>query len=328
MRRLLVALVVIALVVIASSAAVTAQSWSDAFNYPAGTIVGNWVEHLKDWQATGTAAMAQDIANYQHMTQPKQVHRDCCVECVASYNTAATSSLQFGGVIIRANNPGAGSFGSDLIHVKYQGSGGNFSIVYLYENNATGGLSAVNTSAGPSPSGRLRVLAIDNRVIAQVDTNQDGKWDAQVTKTVSLPVKSGPVGVCGYGGALVDTYRVFNAVLAAAVGSPAPNPGNTIQLVMRGSPRAPYIVGLSLGKGPIGLSPVVGIPLSYDPVLVASLSGAFLGFRGVLDVSGDGAFKIPIPKIPQLVGITFYTGFVNAQPGITHISNDHEVTIL
>lgn len=325
MKRLILGSTVAAL---ACMGTLQAQAWGDAFNYAAGTTIGNWNEFLRDWQSDGTQAVSENIRNYQHLTNTTDTttSRDCCVDVVVNVNPAG-QTLQFGGVIIRANDPGSGSFGSDLIHLKAQGGLSGFNRAWLYENSVTGSLSNTSAAMTSSTRARVRVLAIDSRVVGRIDHDMDGSWDVSLTKTVTLPVKMGPVGLCGYGGAIMDDFRHFNAVLLESTTSPAPNPGNTIELAMRGDANATYVAAISAGTGPIALGPTSGIPLSPDNFFFASLQGVFGNLVGVLDRNGDGTLKIAIPNVPGLAGISFYTAYVNAQPGITHISNDHQTTI-
>lgn len=300
-----------------------AQVFTDTFTYPAGTQVGNWVEFLKDWQATGTQAESELISNYQYMTQPNSSVQDGCAQCDVIYNTR-TSSLQLVGVTLRTNNPGAGTLGADLLHCKFQGSGG-FNRLYLYENSVSGVLNNVSVATTRSSAGTVRMLAIDNRVVGQVDIDQNGSWDYTLTKIVSLPPKAGPFGVCGYGGGLVDNYKAFNGVILPSTTSPAPNPGNTIVLDLRGPVGGIFVAALSFGNSGIAL-PNGTVPLTPDPLFFLSASGAFPGLSGAFDGNGDATLGIPIPNSAALVGTTFYTAFVSGT-GITAFSNDHRTTI-
>ena len=321
MKQLLFVLFVLA---IGTTAMAQPWPWTDGFNYPAGTVVGNWVEFSKDWSATGTEAMGNTASGYAYMTQPKVAYRDGVVQCKVTYNSTSTA-LQLAGVAFRANNPGSGN-GADLLHLKFQGSNG-FNRVYLYENSVSGSLSAVSVATTLSQSGIVRLIAIDQRVIGQVDIDLDGTWDYTLTKTVSLPAKAGPVGLVAYGPSLMDNYMAYNAAIVDQVGSQTPSPGNTIAFDLRGRPNGPFQAALSFGNTGISLGAAGTVPLTFDALCQVSLMGAFPGFAGTLNAQGDGVVKVRIPKIPALSGIKFYCAFINLGP-IDHISNDHLVTIL
>ncbi|MBN2491418.1 MAG: hypothetical protein JXQ29_11275, partial [Planctomycetes bacterium] len=137
---------------------------------------------------------------------------------------------------------------------------------------------------------------------------------------------AGPIGLVSYGGSLMDNYLAYNAAIVDSVSSPAPNPGNTVVFDLRGRPNGPFQAALSFGNGGIPLGAAGIVPLSFDNLCYLSLIGAFPGLSGVLDANGDGTVKLAIPKIPALVGQTFYCAFINYSP-IDHISNDHRVTM-
>lgn len=299
------------------------QIYTDTFTYPAGTRVGNWVEFLRDWQALGTLAESQVITNYQYMTQPSISFKDGCAQCDVTYGPRSVV-LQFAGVSLRTNDPGMWNYGADLVQVKFQGSLG-FNQLYLYENSESGSVSWVGVRTTRSQAGTVRLLAIDNRVVGQVDVDQNGSWDYTLTKTVSLPPRAGPIGVCGYAGSRVDNYKAFNGVILPSTTSPAPNPGNTIVLDLRGPSSGIWVAALSFGNSGIALANGT-VPLTPDPLFFLSASGAFPGLSGVFDGNGDATLGIPIPNSAALVGTTFYTAFVSGT-GITVFSNDHRTTI-
>jgi len=326
MHRLLLASVTVLLI----AGALGAQVWTDDFSYQPGTQVGSWVEHLKDWTATGTQAQAQPVTNYGHMTQPKLTFQDCVADVEVEYNSQ-NGGLQFAGVILRANGPSQGSFGYDLLLIKAQGSS-NFNRAYLYEHSQTGSLSAVSVAITAFTKGRVRLAVIDSRLVARIDTNNDGKFDTTITKNVSLPVKSGPVGVCGYNGSFVDNYRLYDAVILDDAATPAPKPGNEYKMVLRGFPGATYQAATALSNAGIPIGGGRVIPLGVDSMLFASATNVlptlFKNYLGNLDGKGDGAISIALPNLPALTGVTLYTAFVNFKGStILTTSNDHQVTI-
>jgi len=315
---------------------VQTQIWMDAFNYPPGPNLGTWKLDRGKWTCTGSMAKSEEIRQYQYLTQPGHLYQDCAIECYVEYNPLSTQALQFGGLTLRCNDPASFNFGGDLIVVKIQdnNSSGDFDSIWLYEHSTTGGLnSSAKTSITPTfTKATVRLLAIDNRVIAQVDSTGDGLWDHVLTKTVTLAVKPGPVGLAGYGGALMDDFELFDAILMDDSASLPPEPGNEIKFVLRGFPNAPYQAATALSTPGIVLPDGRIVPLALDDIFKASatnvLPGLFKNFRGTLDGTGDGAVSIALPNIPGLKGITLFTAFVNYNGGvILNISNDHQVTI-
>ncbi len=327
MHRFLTALLLVCL----AGGLAGAQVWMDAFNYPAGPNLGTWVKHLSaQWTATGTQVRAQLVTKYQHLTQPNQVFRDGAADVDVDFNP--TQGLQFGGVILRANAPSKGTFGSDLVLIKVQGST-NFNHTWLYEHSQTGGLSAASAAIPACTKARVRLLVLDSRAVARIDCNRNGKWDVTVNKTISLPVKAGPVGICGYNGSFMDEYKTYNSVILEETSStPMPSPGTEYKMVIRGTPGDGYQAAASLGTSGVVLPNGYVLPLTADPLLFASASNAlpalFKNFRGFLDINGDAKISVAVPNLPVLSGLTFYVAFVSFK-GTTFVtvSNDHQVVI-
>ena len=233
---------------------------------------------------------------------------------------------------LRANAPSSNTYGSDLVLIKVQGST-SFSIAYLYEHSQTGGLSATSTSIPSCTKARVRLLVLDSRAVARIDCNRNGKWDVTVNKTLSLPVKAGPVGICGYNGSFMDEYKAYNSVILEETSStPMPNPGAEYKMVIRGAPGDGYQAAASLGTSGVVLPNGYVLPLAADSLLFASASnvlpGLFKNFRGFLDINGDATISVAIPNLPALSGLTFYVAFVSFK-GSTFltVSNDHQVVI-
>jgi len=331
MRILTLALLALTLV----CGGATAQVFMEPFNYPNSTTIGVWKEYLGNWNAVNARAESEQKRAYQYLVHPQYSLTDCVVESLVIYNSTSSQKLQLGGVSMRCNNPGRSPNGAALIHLKIQdnNSSGDLDRIYLYENSTTGSLSAVSTAVTPCMKATVRLLAIDKRVEAQVDTTGDGLWDYFLTKNVSLPVKAGPVGMPGYGGAQMDDFRLFDAVMLNATTSPKPQPGATLEFALRGKAGAGYQAATSLGNTGIPLPDGRVIPLAADQLFFVSASGilpgTFVNYANFLDINGDSTVKIVLPHVPALVGITFYNGFATYDAsGILQISNDHQVTVI
>lgn len=325
MQKTIFALLMLSLI----GGAATAQVWMEPFNYPNGTNLGSWQEHLGDWNAVSNTAESEQKRAYQYLVQPNRTYQDCAVECLVFYNPKSSQALQFGGVTFRCNNP-AGN--TDLVHVKVQdnNSSGDFDSIWLYDR--PGGATS-KTSITGFLKAKVRLLGIDKRMEAQVDDTGDGLWDHILARTTSIAVKTGPIGLCAYGGAQMDDFAVFDAVILGDTTNPKPQPGAVQKFVLRGKPGMGYQAATSFGNTGIVLADGRVIPLNADPLLFLSMSGlastVFGNYNNFLDINGDSTASLTIPNIPSLVGITLYTGFVTFDAsGIIQISNDHQVTIV
>jgi len=320
--------IVVALLGLAGGA-VSAQVWTEPFSYPNGTTIGTWVEHLGDWNEVNGTAESEQKRAYQYLVQPKMVYTDCAVECLVFYNPKSSQALQFGGVTFRCVAPAQNT---TLVHVKVQDndSSGDFDSIWLYDR--PGGATS-KTSIPGFLKARVRLLGIDTRCVAQVDDNLDGKWDHVLNRTSTQTVQAGAIGLCAYGGAQMDDFKIFDGVILDDVNSPKPSPGSIIVFDLRGMPNALYLAASSFGNMGIPLGGGRAIPLSADPLFYISALGlaptVFAGYAGTMDANGDANMKVALPNVPALVGNVFYTAFLTyGKTGILNISNDHQVVIV
>lgn len=309
-------------VLLACATGASAQVLTDSFTYPNGPTIGAWVESKGNWNAVSNQAEAEQVFAWQYLTHPSAMHRDVACQCIVTYNAASTQALQFGGVAIRATGAATDT---NLIMCKFQdnNSSGDFDRLYIYDRP---GASTWADPTTPSKQGLVRLLAIDTRIVCQLDTDMDGAWDLVINHTSAQAPTVGPVGLTGFGGALLDDFALFDAVLLPDVSNPPATPGSTQKYVMRGNPGDGFQAALALGNAGIPVGAAGTIPLSFDPLLLTSLN--FRGFNGTLDGNGDGSFTFFIPAIAALVGTRYHAAFVTINAGISGISNDHQVTIL
>lgn len=320
----------------------TGQVWSDGFDTYTGTKLGNWVEYRGDWIVSATGrAEAEAKFRWQYALQTQRIQRDCALQCLVVYNRGVSHTLQFGGLTLRCNDPAfpGNNAAADLLMVKVQNndfsnSPDRFDSLWIYELDRTGeDLTSNLQKLTPTfASAMVRMLVIDGRVVARADTNGDGVWEHSVERNVALPPKAGPIGIAGFGGAHVDDFVLFDAVLLDSPLSPKPAPGKTVLLVLRGAPLATYQAAASFGVTGIPVAGGRRIPLALDPLLVLTVSNTlpsvFIGLRGVTDAKGDAQVSIAIPNLAALKGVTFFNAFVNLNAGqISRISNDHAVII-
>lgn len=148
----------------------------------------------------------------------------------------------------------------------------------------------------------------------------------------SFPVRGGPnLTYNGSGDAFIA--KVALTLLAQ---NGRPGIGSTVNLEITASDSAglTYVMGSSLGNGPIPIDQR-SIDLSQDDLLLVSASGywpsIFQGYAGVIATTGTAAATIQIPNHTALVGLRIYTAFVTLSPaapsGIQAISNTVDFTI-
>jgi len=123
---------------------------------------------------------------------------------------------------------------------------------------------------------------------------------------------------------------------AQLVGSGTGKPGTTIQFTLTSSadPNLPYLMGSSLGNGPIPID-TRQLDLSLDNLLVRSTGGllpsVFQSYAGNLDATGSAKAALNIPPFPALKGVRIYTAFLtllaSAPSGVSSISNAFLFTI-
>ena len=148
----------------------------------------------------------------------------------------------------------------------------------------------------------------------------------------TFPVVGGPI-LTHSGGADVFVAKVAFTHL---MGSGSPQPGGSVVLLLAASDDSgrPYLVGTSLGTGPISIGSRK-IDLSPDNLLVISLTGlwpwVFSGYQGVIDNKGQAQASIHIPNMTALIGQKIHTAFVTLDPvapsGIRSISDTFSFTI-
>ena len=330
MSRMMMSLIAIGLTA-ACGISLSAQTWMDGFDYPAGPVLGTWTQYRSPWIATGSAAQADARSNYQYCLQEKRVFRDCAVQCEVICRGA---SVQLGGVVLRCNDPNGGIYGADMLLAKVQGSGsGFFTSVWFFEVTVNGTSYLKELSKlKPFTRAMVRMLAVDDRITVQVDAGSDGTWDHEFDRTLRNPPKSGPVGFVGYNGVLIDNFALFDAIAYTNRGGSQPQPGKSVFIEMKGVPNGAYVAASALDNPGIPLGPASAIPLAPDGLFFISLQGlaptVFQDFYGRLSAAGAGRLTVTIPPLPALIGVTFFTAFVNLDAtGVTAISNDHRITI-
>ena len=126
-------------------------------------------------------------------------------------------------------------------------------------------------------------------------------------------------------------------VVITITGSGSGQPGTTITLFLSAPSDGglPYVVGSSLGSGPIPIDTRL-LNLGLDALLDASVNGylptVFQNFAGTLDASGKATAMINIPNLPGLKGIRIYSAFLTIKQGapsnIQSISNSFIFTIM
>lgn len=324
--------VLLVLVVLAGAAG--AQVYFYDFTYdPLGTTLNSvWKEDKGDWAVTSLNGQnwlqSQPTSAWQYATAPAQQYLNCCVQCEVRH---PGPNLVFGGVTLRCLNPNGSSSGQDLLMAKMQGSSG-LNGMWLYTYSPTGAAVTKSTVYTSTQQGTIRLLVDGNNAIAQVDANGDDVWDAQVNVTTTWTPQIGPVGFCGYNGALMDKFRLWDGVIMDDPTSPAPTPGAIVKFQLAGASGLPYLAATALSNKGFLLPGQRKLPLSPDGLFSLSvtnvLPATFRNYGGVMDNQGHATISLAIPKIAALKGIMLYTAFVNYRsPYIYNVSHDHRVQI-
>jgi hypothetical protein len=312
------------------------QAVVDDFNRPAGPLGGFWRVDRGQWAGTGAAARVGIASTRQFATLKRFAYRDCVVECRVFHHPIAAGPTQLAGVVVRANDPGQGR---DLVVLEVFASTPStltgfdtFQIAeFAAKPNLPGGGVGWRVSR-PFSSARIRLTALDRRMTAQIDVDNDGRWDRRFETFVAhVTPRIGPVGIVGAGGTGIDDFKVFDGVVIESLTSPYPRPGATVTLDLRGFPGASYQAAASLGTGGIPLQHG-RVPLDLDPLFIGSVTGAlgayFKDFAGRLSVNGSATIRVAIPKASGLIGLTLHVAFIAHSGGqILTFSNDHAIRI-
>jgi hypothetical protein len=214
---------------------------------------------------------------------------------------------------------------------KMQGSSG-LNGVWLYTFSPTGSQVTKSSTYTSTQKGIIRLMVVGNDALAQVDANLDGRWDTQVRVTTTWTPQIGPVGFCGYNGAVMNDFRLWDGVCAPDPTSPAPTPGSVESIKLYGIPGRAYQAATALGNSGLLLPNATVLPLSPDQIFAVSVTNVlptvFRNYAGLMDNQGQATISLAIPNVPALKGILLYTAFVNYRaPLILNVSNDHRTFI-
>jgi len=311
---------------------ISSQVFQDPFNYRPGPLGHPWTPDVGSWTATGSAVHTAPTGSLQYATLPMVYLQDCVAECVVTYNPKGlTTNTQRGGVVLRVKDAKK----QDLwIAQVFNGSlpVQNFNCVQIWEQTSRGFGQGIGRNIS---RGRLRFTMVDRRMRAELDWDLDGRWDFALTESVwsILPVQQGMVGLFGAGGAFIDDFKLFDAVLIESPSAPpSPRPGVVVPLALRGFPSGFYVAAAAFGNEGFPLGPG-RVPLRFDPLFIASAAGGLSPIvrnaRGQLDARGDGSLWVAIPGNPAVVGFTVYVAFIvhDGVKTILNYSNDYEITV-
>lgn len=283
-RRVLPLLV--ALQVVALSAASTAQIHVDFFNYTAATVIPNWIEARGDWQATGASMQCEGTQQQQFaLHTPSGNLRDCVVECTVD---VSSPWMQFAGPVCRAFRPMSGRFGEDLIAAKVQDNDGDGLCDRLYLYQHTPGTFPNGLAAGffGGQTARVRLHVAGTRIAAHCDYDNDGNWDVGLDMNTSLGVRSAPCGATGWDRARILRWAMYNRVLLHHRQSPPAALGNTLRMVMTGQPNERYAAATCLSNTGIPVGGGRSIPGAFDPLF--AWTRGLPSYTGALDFQGAG----------------------------------------
>jgi len=135
-----------------------------------------------------------------------------------------------------------------------------------------------------------------------------------------------------YQAPMPDTWEYVGASFIA--GSGTTRPGGRVDLSLTGSSGdagRPYVVGSSLGTGPIPIGRRILRP-SPDALLQASAGGfwpaVFVNYRGTLDARCRARAHIDIPSVGALAGVRIHSAFLVLNPSAPEGVNSVSTTFL
>ena len=195
---------------------------------------------------------------------------------------------------------------------------------YLYVKLSAGGQPFDRTSDVPVLLGAPPMdVIVDSAAMAGESFYLSGStWKdlTQVDKTANFCIK----------GLTMDRpFTVLEGVGSSRIGGTL-----TLKLAATEDAGLPYVVGSSLGTGPIPIDTRT-LGLSYDALLWTSVSGlaggVFKNYAGKIGNNNRAQAFMAIPDLPGLVGITVYSAFftldANAPSGVKSISNTYPLKI-
>ena len=330
MRRSLCIISVLGALLIAGSGA--AQSFTDLFVIPPGTVIPGYTEQRGDWKALGTQIQADPSVSFQELTHNTIGDLDCCVETVAVYDSGKPG-LMYTGPLLRYTGSGSSA---KYIKIKLQDNGSPYTgydrgFTYYYNGSRFSYIGTYFDITPPTQKARVRLQAIDKGTSVQVqtfvDSNLDGKWNIVRTATTSSGLgQTGKIGVCGYRNAITDDLRFFDAALWL---SGTPKIGGSVNIVGRGQGGLLYQGACSFANTGIPVGSGRMVPLVADGLFFTSIFNpvTFQNFQGGTGATGDFTMTLNIPGIPALVGVTIYAAAITyTNQGIAEIAPDVPIT--
>jgi len=306
------------------------QQFFDPFNYPPGTNIPGYTEHVGDWQATGTQVQGKDGIVGQTLIHNTIKDQDMCVETVAVYD-ATNPKVQRTGPIVRFSGSGSGA---TYYYLKVQDNGSPYNGFDRFFVYYQGGSGSVLTGAIPETKkarARLQVIeeATSVRIQVFIDTDMDGLWDVvSSTLTANGAGSSGGIGINGSQTVIADDLKYFNATLYL---NGTPKVGTSVTLDGRSIPNEPYVGACSFGNSGFSIGAGRTVPLDLDSLFWASLStpAIFQNFLGLTSANGDFTMTLNIPPITQLIGITIWSSAVTVTiAGFQEVAPDVEITFV
>jgi hypothetical protein len=173
---------------------------------------------------------------------------------------------------------------------------------------------------------------VDSLVVDITFTGATGGWSCHRTSTLPRNYATGPGSSTtptanGGGLAALKMRLTVDRTLLTLSGTARPGGVVTLDMEAPADANLPYVLGGSLGNGPIPID-TRQLGLSPDDLLVVTTFGLlpaiFVGYSGVLDASGKAQAQFNIPNDSRLSGVRIYKAFVTLSPsapsGIQSIS--------
>ncbi|MBK8978804.1 MAG: hypothetical protein IPM29_23130 [Planctomycetes bacterium] len=307
-------------------AVLTAQVFTDHFNYADGPSVPGWTQRRGTWQIANGRASAP--GSWSYLTRDGLSARDCVLDARFFFQPA--NATQFGG--LTARHPGSAG-DTDLLMVKVQDNAtpANFDRIYCYERGQALGTCYTDIPGG-AMSAHGRMIVLDRACWMELDVDGDGYYElATPQRAIQTVDRVGLVGLSGYRGTEIDDFEFFDAVLLPAPGAAA-RLGARFQMELdTPSPSVPWVGMLSTGNDGFALG-ARRIPVKLDALLTTSIGLRGMGLVGTTDANGKAALSIPMPQDPAFVGLQLFAAAVTVDAtrpfSIGHISNEQAFRIV
>jgi len=301
--------------------AVTAQVYSDSFNYPNGTSIPGWTQQNGVWQVQNGRISSTSGSVWAYITKDGLSATRSVLDGEFFFVGAG---VQFAGLCSR--HPG-GPVDSNLLMVKIQNNGAaaDFDRVFAYERGVALGTHYVDIPGG-TVAAFCRMVTLGNEFWIETDADRDGDYELVLPpRPITTALTGTLVGMNGFQTSEMDNFEYFDAVLLPQPGATARVGLNYDMRLATPAPFVPWFGMIALGNQGFAVGNRA-IPVSPDFIATATFAQPGFGLIGSTDANGDATLSIPVPPMPFLVGLRLFAAAFTFDPaqqfGVGHISNE------